>query len=393
MKPSVLTGTTAVFLAACGGGDAPAPPEMIPDPAEVGRPLAEVPAPPAEDRSRWLGAGAWALEPVSSFAAQMDDTVLVHTINALRPGPDGLLYVVMQGQASITVLHQDGTLARRIGRRGSGPGEFEGHNGSGWRNDSLWVLDATLGRLSWFDLDGNFLGSVQRDPRGAFPTTTGGYLHVTSWNVGNTSAVVAYQAPDASTPVGIKHLDWTRGGFRLPAGEQAYNIGPHPMSDSPLFARHPLGDGLMVLEMPASGSTVRLTRIGPRGETQWERLVDLPTRPLAAAEWEEFLRARYGGSHIDPVALAATVPRSHHWVPANTAILATDGRLLVRGPTFNTDTVTWTIISAEGVTIGGSRLPADLRMMYVSGDTVWAVRPNADDLDVVTRYRLRRMGG
>lgn len=393
MKPSVLTGTTAVFLAACGGGDAPAPPEMIPDPAPASSALAEVPSASAMDRSHWLGTGDWALEPAASFAAKMDDTVLVHTINALRPGPDGLLYAVLHQQASITVLNSDGTLVHRIGRRGGGPGEFEGVNGYGWRHDSLWVVDATLGRLSWFNSDGQLLGSIPREPRGAWPTATGGFLHITSWNTDVTSTLVAYQASDRAAPVAVKHLEWTRGGFRLRGGELTYVVGPHPMSDSPLFARHPLGDGLMVLEMPASGSTVRLTRIGPRGETQWERLVDLPTRPLAAAEWEEFLQARYGGSNIDPVALAATVPRSHHWVPANTAILATDGRLLVRGPTFNTDTVTWTIISAEGVTIGGSRLPADLRMMYVSSDTVWAVRPNADDLDVVTRYRLRRMGG
>lgn len=386
----------AVLLTGCDAREAPARPEMIPDPAEVGRPLVEVPAPPegdagepVPDRSRWLGTGDWALEPVASFAAKMDDTVLVHTINALRPGPDGLLYAVLHQQASITVLNPDGTLVRRIGRRGGGPGEFEGVNGYGWRHDSLWVVDATLGRLSWFDPDGTLLGSVSREPRGAWPTGSGGYLHITSWNVNVTSTIVAYQASDHVPPVGIKHIDWTRSGFRLPVGEQAYVVGAHPMSDTPLFARHPLGDGLIVAEMPASGSTVRLTRIGPSGETAWERQVDLPTRPLTVSEWEEFLRARYQNSSVDPVALAATVPRSHHWVPANLAILATDGRLLLRGPTYNTNRVAWTVLSPNGEILGASTLPADLRVMYVSGDTLWGIRPNDDDLDVVTRYRMR----
>lgn len=389
MHSRSIAGILLALCAACESRDAPAPPEMIPDPAQVGLPLAEVPPAPSVDRSRWLGEGDWALEPVASFAATMDDTVLVQTINALRPGPDGLLYVVMQRQASISVLNPDGTLVRRIGRRGGGPGEFEGVSAYGWRNDSLWVVDATLGRLSWFDPSGELLGSLSREPRGAWPTSTGGYLHITSWNVDVTSTLVAHQASDRVAPVGIKHLEWTRGGFRLRGGEQAYVVGAHPMSDAPLLARHPQGDGLMVLELPASGSTVRLTRIGPNGETAWENLVDLPTRPLSAAEWEEFLRARYGGSNVDPVVLAATVPRSHHWVPANFAILATVSRLLVRGPTYNTDRVPWTLISPDGRLLRTTTLPADLRVMYVSGDTLWGVRPNDDDLDVVTRYRMR----
>ncbi|MFN2317438.1 MAG: 6-bladed beta-propeller [Gemmatimonadales bacterium] len=387
MRHTAIVGMILAYLAACDSGDVPPPPEMIPDPAQVGLPLAEV---PASDRSHWLGSGDWALEPVSSFAATMDDTVLVHTINTLRPGPDGLLYLGLQGQASLTVVTPEGRFIRRIGRRGSGPGEFEGHSDSGWRNDSLWVLDARLGRLSWFDREGEFLGSIQRDPRGAWPTSTGDYLHITSWNVLNTSTLIAYQGSDASPPAGIKHLHWSRGGFSLRAGEQSYRMGVHPMADTPLISRHPLGEGLMVLELPASGSTVRLTRIGPDGATEWEGVVDLPTQPLTAAEWEEFLRLQYEGSNIDPVALAAAVPRSHHWVPATSAILATDARLLVRGPTYNTDRVTWTMISPEGRVLGASTLPADLRVMYVSGDTLWGVRPNEDDLDVVTRYRMRR---
>lgn len=389
MYTRAIAGILLLVCAACDSREAPPPPVMIPDPGKVSSELAEVPPAPSADRSRWLGDGDWTLEPVASFAARTDDTVLVQTINALRPGPDGLLYVVMQRQASLSVLNPDGTLVRRIGQRGGGPGEFEGVSDYGWRNDSLWVLDATLGRLSWFDSVGSFLGSIQRNPRGAWPTSIGGYLHITSWNVLNTSTIVAYQASDASAPAGIKHLHWTRGGFSLRAGEQAYRIGVHPMADTPLIARHPLGEGLMIVELPASGSTVRLTRIGPNGVTESEGVVDLPTRPLTVAEWEEFLRLRYEGSNIDPVALAATVPRSHHWVPANFAILATDARLLVRGPTYNTDRAPWTLISPDGNLIGTTTLPADLRVMYVSADTLWGVRPNEDDLDVVTRYRMR----
>lgn len=388
--PRFVLFSLTLLLAACDSRDAP-PPEMIPDPAQVGLPLAEVPPAPSVDRSRWLGEGDWALEPVSSFAAQMDDTVLVHTINALRPGPDGLLYLGMQQQSSITVVNLDGTAVRRIGRRGSGPGEFEGVNGYGWRNDSLWVLDRNLGRISWFGTAGEFLGTQPHEHRGLEPTAIGTFIglpsrawNATAWELQLLSA----SGDDLQT---LHRSTWSRGGFQIPQGE-GFRLGSHPQADEPKYAIHPGGQGMAVIEQPPDGGEVHVTWYGPDGKRRYSVSQELPTSPISAGDWESFLHRWYNIGTAPPIPmqeLLRAIPRPNTWAPVTRTLLATNGRLLVRGPTYNTDTVTWTMISAEGVAIGGSRLPADLRMMYISGDTVWAVRPNADDLDVVTRFRLR----
>ncbi len=362
---------------------------MIPDPAQVSSELAEVPPAPSVDRSRWLGEGDWALEPVASFAARMDDTVLVHTINTLLPGPDGLLYVVMRQQGNISVLNPDGTLVRRIGRRGGGPGEFEGLNGYGWRNDSLWVLDATLGRLSWFDRAGEFLGSVPREPRRAWPTSTGGYLHDLGHSTHRTETAIEFQPTDGVEPRLIHAVSWTRGGFQIPTGGGSSLVGGHPMSDGPHTPRHPHGRGLAVIEQPPEGGTVRITRYGPTGERMSQHVIELPTQPMTISQWQAFLGNRFVNSQVPISEVAARVPRPSHWAPVTATILASDDRLFIRGPTYNTDRVPWTIISPDGRLLGTTTLPADLRVMYVSGDTLWGIRPNDDDLDVVTRYRVR----
>ncbi len=389
MQTRAIGGILVALLAACESRDQPAPPEMIPDPAQVSSELAEVQSAPSGDRGRWLGEGDWALEPVASFAATMDDTVLVNTIITLLPGPDGLLYLGILRQASITAVTPEGRFVRRIGRRGSGPGEFEGHNASGWRNDSLWVLDATLGRLSWFDRSGELLGSLPREPRGAWPTSTGGYLHYIGQFTHRTETAIEFQPTDGVEPRLIHAVSWTRGGFQIPTGGGSSLVGAHPMSDGPHTPRHPHGRGLAVIEQPPEGGTVSITRYGPTGERTTRHVVELPTQPMTISQWQEFLDNRFVNSHVPISAVAARVPRPSHWAPITATILASDDRLFIRGPTYNTDRVPWTIISSDGRLLGTTTLPAHLRVMYVSGDTLWGIRPNDDDLDVVTRYRLR----
>ncbi len=78
----------------------------------------------------------------------------------LVPGPDGLLYTMHWGEGTIRRWNPDGTLAGSVGRKGGGPGEFETPLGMGFFGDSLWVWDIDAYRVSYFDLEGAFLGSV-----------------------------------------------------------------------------------------------------------------------------------------------------------------------------------------------------------------------------------------
>jgi hypothetical protein len=60
----------------------------------------------------------------------------------LEIGPDGRIYVTQQFVSSVTVFTREGEPDGRIGRAGSGPGEFDGWPVRlGWLADTLWVAD------------------------------------------------------------------------------------------------------------------------------------------------------------------------------------------------------------------------------------------------------------
>src|SRR5690606_24027972 len=77
-------------------------------------------------------------------------------IGGLTIGPDGNLYVIEQQDNEVRVYDAQGTLVRRFGRQGEGPGEFLFPSQLGVVGDTLWVTDLRLQRLSLFTTSGEF---------------------------------------------------------------------------------------------------------------------------------------------------------------------------------------------------------------------------------------------
>lgn len=60
----------------------------------------------------------------------------------------------------IRAYDTDGKPLWRVGRRGSGPGEFQGTHDFGLIGDTIWVVDQNLRRITFFDFDGELLGTT-----------------------------------------------------------------------------------------------------------------------------------------------------------------------------------------------------------------------------------------
>lgn len=75
----------------------------------------------------------------------------------------GRIYI-LEGQAQeIRVFDADGTYLRTIGRKGGGPGEFQGANALLWGPEGhLWVVDPRNARYSIFDTTGVYLTMHRR---------------------------------------------------------------------------------------------------------------------------------------------------------------------------------------------------------------------------------------
>lgn len=76
----------------------------------------------------------------------------------------GHLFVTDWDAATIVVLDSSGSLVRKIGRSGSGPGEFQRPRGARIWGDTLRLLDDGNGRIAVFDLEGTFVRNEPMPP-------------------------------------------------------------------------------------------------------------------------------------------------------------------------------------------------------------------------------------
>jgi hypothetical protein len=67
------------------------------------------------------------------------------------------LVVLQPLDGTVVIVTPDGAIERRFGRKGKGPGEFSGQGFVGVVGDTIWVIDLTGGRISFFQMDGEFI--------------------------------------------------------------------------------------------------------------------------------------------------------------------------------------------------------------------------------------------
>ena len=108
------------------------------------------------------------LEPVMVIAPDADDASLFTTVYEFDVDQWGRTWVYDNDANTILVFERDGTLVRRIGRTGAGPGEFRQNMGMIIRPDGgLAQWDGANGRITILDSTGVYVESR------AVPTTFG----------------------------------------------------------------------------------------------------------------------------------------------------------------------------------------------------------------------------
>ena len=94
------------------------------------------------------------------IAPSADDTSLFGEVSEIEVGRDGRIYAFDYTAHTLFLFDSTGSLARRIGRKGSGPGEFLGGHGMVVLPDGRLALwDAGNARIAFFTADGEFVTS------------------------------------------------------------------------------------------------------------------------------------------------------------------------------------------------------------------------------------------
>jgi hypothetical protein len=373
-----------------------------------------------------------------------DPNVGFSNIGSVAVDREGNVYAVDQQTMTIKVFSPDGQWLRAIGRRGQGPGEFQGLGRIGVKGDTLWAEDhgpSCSTPITLFTRDGTFISRstvvgipvlTRGNSRGfARPVimlgdgrmlsgesicfagasangTRGGGPPASEVVIGPASARVPRIRFDLASgradTVGwftqvVPPSTPTRDTI-IVEGRQVFNA---PLPDEPLIES--LRDGMITIERSTprgtAGTTVRVIRGNLRGDTTAsvslryapvrfpgaviDSFADLTARvygPMRGMPWSNFDAARS--------TIRAGMKFPPFQPPVSSAFAGDDGSLWLRREDAGGSTMPWLVLDAQARPRGTVILPRRAWPAWASGSVLWAVVPDADDVPWLVRYRLER---
>lgn len=345
------------------------------------------------------------------------------SISGFTVARSGMLVVPIQADQQLRLFDASGARKGVIGRRGSGPAEFQRITTFGWLQDTLWVNDLTLSRLSFFTQDGRLLRSAPL-PRGpAVTSAPKGYSKVVDfvpWIVTPESDLVGPATLEAATglPPAKVFMSVTMTGERprvmfVPRPDTASTVriqNPDntgatagvPFAVRPTEAFSPDGRrvGTLTLEGRGSGTiyTVTIMSLVGRRDTVFAvrhpaRAVAIPARVRDSALQAIATRTRNGRPYYPPgigerLAAMAEERMPSTYPPVESLVLGDDD-------------VTWVVLSrqptgseavrldATGKAVARTIIPPGSRLVHATAANLWLAETDADGLTSIVRYRLR----
>jgi hypothetical protein len=348
---------------------------------------------------------------------------------------DGRIYVEEGMVPEIRVYWPDGRLLRRLGRRGRGPGEFEGPPHFGVTGDTVWAFEYGPDRITLFDRDGALL-STGRVERVIVPLPDS-YGQVLPWSMRPdgkfTSSMGRVGFSRDDPPSGVKATDSIPVPFVLfdatgavtdtigwagrppprmwrPPSEddveyQFVDIGgrrmsvPSPPTMLPWW--EPLADGYLLVEVPLAENpqdgVFTVTRVGLAGDTVYTRAIHYQPVRYSAADLDTVAaraaRGVAGGTPNDWKAIAANLRNAMDFPdtkpPIQLVWVAQDESVWLHLQDGDPASAHWLLLDAQGKPRGQLELPEGVRVMWSRGNSFWAVERDEYDVPWVVHFTMQ----
>lgn len=356
-----------------------------------------------------------------------EDEYMFGQISELVALPDGSALVFDQQAVALRIYGSDGRVVRSLGRRGSGPGEYQAANGVTVLPDGrIAIWDPRNGRIQFFGADGS------ADSQILIPS--GFYTSRSLWNDGGGRLI--YRANILPRPEDRETFPGARPGvahLTIDGGRADTLPAPVQVDRSMLLsATSPQGSSSMTNLVPFHGAPVwtvyrggfafssdgeyRIVVERDEGPMVIEREIEpVPVQPAERDNFREFSTANmrnldpgwtWNGPAIPankrPIRSLRTDDDGRIWVWVSMPGVV-DSTLLEAGspagmpgdlpPVIWTEPVAVDIFSPDGRFFGRAELPprTSAYLLSSSGDYLWGVQ--SDEMGVNQLVRWRMSGG
>jgi hypothetical protein len=334
--------------------------------------------------------------------------MLLTGISDLAVLPDGRILTAHTREAVVRVFDQAGRLIKVIGRRGDGPGEFRSPVRARYVGDRIWVDDLGAQRYKLFDArtyapvgsvvkgatGGYFLGLVS-DTMSFHHTVAGDSARIGIFGrTGERRIAIDLPIRHAGHHFEVTVAEVSPGG--LLTGRMVPRRMYSPLAVVTRLEPAPGGREVFVLEAselwngPPGAFTIR------RIETATGRIsapvtAALPVRRVTPAEADSLITASAPTVRRPRDARSAEEYRQKARVPTTYPAFAafmpsTDGVLWL---TEYARPDTRLVVDHTGKPLMRVRLPTGFRVLAVSRTHVWGYTLDADDLPIISRYRVQ----
>ena len=385
----------------------------------------------------------WELKETLQLGS-VDGGIELNPLSDLDIGPDGRIYAIQSWDHHVSVFLPDGRPTDRLGRVGSGPGEFAAPpRRLGWRGDTLWVSERFA--THFFLTDGTPVRQVSfripvLDEGSVFapgtPLTDGTFLPWRSVTERQERFMLARRVPLRRVSASGTFVD-TIASIKRHLADHAIRRETDSRGFGMLMA-HPLAplteESWLPVVADADGSAVvfigeiqeedehptfNLLRIGIAGDTLLHRPVPYQPLPVTSEE-RELMRQRFAAGQagdFTPERLkppwgrgdaerrrriardAITFPARHP--PVRRIVAGSDGSIWLQREAWPRSADLWEVYDEAGDLEGSVRIeearPGEqssrLYIFQASRSHVWGQIRGELDVPYVYRYEVRRSCG
>jgi hypothetical protein len=338
-------------------------------------------------------------------------------------GPAGEIFTAHPMENRLRKFSAGGELVREIGREGQGPGEFRNIGTLGIVGDTLWVLDFSGYVFSYFDLDGNLLGSesvpveiVSMETLG--PPRPGGLLRdgtlfgappawsemVATGQITETYWARLSRAGEILDTIASYSLLNTTWRVTDPGNERApRSYMAQPFTDTEIVSPAPPLLEILRVDRGAPAdperAAVRITKVSFAGDTLFTREFSYVPRPIRAAEVDSLVQSRVEAMTRSPFFGGAPAGRMSGWVRdglfvpryhphVRSARIGRDGTVWLERDAPDMKGSEWVILSSEGDPLGVVITPPRFSLEEADREHVWGMLTDELEVPYLVRYRI-----